>query len=226
MTYHPDAESLVRVCDVVTINAPLHPETEHLFDDALIAKMKRGAYIVNTARGRICDRDAIARALESGQFAGYAGDVWFPQPAPGMIPGGRCPTTGCTTRVGVVSVRASPLCGRSARDPGVLFRWSPDTRGIPDRRSRYASGRRRSFVQRRRRHPRLRRRSTLQASLARRAAARPLSPPVHPHTERANGCGSPCGARRLPGIETVSLSIERIRSKEAKSVVPLPSNPN
>ena len=38
MTFHPDAESLVRVCDVVTINAPLHPETEHLFDDALIAQ--------------------------------------------------------------------------------------------------------------------------------------------------------------------------------------------
>ncbi len=72
----------MRVCDVVTINAPLHPETEHLFDDALIAQMKRGAYIVNTARGKICDRDAIARALESGQLAGYAGDVWFPQPAP------------------------------------------------------------------------------------------------------------------------------------------------
>ena len=38
--------------------------------------------IVNTARGKICDRDAIARALESGQLSGYAGDVWFPQPAP------------------------------------------------------------------------------------------------------------------------------------------------
>src|SRR5438552_13788814 len=59
VTFHPDAESMVPVCDVVTINAPLHPETEHLFDDALIAKMKRGAYIVNTARGKICDRDAI-----------------------------------------------------------------------------------------------------------------------------------------------------------------------
>ena len=43
--------------------------------------MKRGAYLVNTARGKICDRDAIVRALESGQLAGYAGDVWFPQPA-------------------------------------------------------------------------------------------------------------------------------------------------
>ena len=80
--FHENVESLVKVCDVVTINAPLHPETEHMFNDALIAKMKRGAYIVNTARGKICDRDAIVRALESGQLAGYAGDVWFPQPAP------------------------------------------------------------------------------------------------------------------------------------------------
>ena len=81
-TYHPNAESLVKVCDVVTINTPLHPETEGMFNDALISKMKRGAYIVNTARAKICDRDAIVRALNSGQLAGYAGDVWFPQPAP------------------------------------------------------------------------------------------------------------------------------------------------
>ncbi|MEJ7619033.1 MAG: NAD-dependent formate dehydrogenase, partial [Pyrinomonadaceae bacterium] len=60
LTYHPTVESLVRVCDVMTINCPLHPETEHMFDDALIAEMKRGAYLVNTARGKICDRDAIA----------------------------------------------------------------------------------------------------------------------------------------------------------------------
>ena len=45
---------------MVTINAPLHPETEHMFDDELIGKMKRGAYLVNTARGKICDRDAVA----------------------------------------------------------------------------------------------------------------------------------------------------------------------
>ena len=55
--------------------------------------MKRGAYLVNTARGKICDRDAIVRALESGQLAGYAGDVWFPQPAPKTIRGERCRTT-------------------------------------------------------------------------------------------------------------------------------------
>jgi formate dehydrogenase len=82
LTYHKDAESMVKVCDVVTINAPLHPETEGMFNDKLLSKMKRGSYLINTARGKIVDRDAIVRALESGQLAGYAGDVWFPQPAP------------------------------------------------------------------------------------------------------------------------------------------------
>src|SRR3990172_4230562 len=70
--YHDSVEEMVRVCDVITINAPLHPETENLFSDSLIGKMKRGAYLVNTARGKICDRDAVASALQSGPLAGYA----------------------------------------------------------------------------------------------------------------------------------------------------------
>jgi formate dehydrogenase len=48
----------------------------------MLSKMKRGAYLVNTARGLIVNRDAVAEALKSGQLAGYAGDVWYPQPAP------------------------------------------------------------------------------------------------------------------------------------------------
>ena len=82
LIYHDSVESLVAACDVINISCPLHPETEHLFDDEMIAKCKKGAYIINTARGKICDKDAIARACESGQLSGYAGDVWFPQPAP------------------------------------------------------------------------------------------------------------------------------------------------
>ncbi len=82
LTFHDSVESLVKACDVLSIHCPLHPETEHLFNSELIAKMKRGSYIVNTARGKICDREAISAALESGQLAGYAGDVWFPQPPP------------------------------------------------------------------------------------------------------------------------------------------------
>src|SRR5207253_8455897 len=71
VTFHDSPESLVEVCDVVTINAPLHPETEHMFDDRLIGRMKRGSYLIDTARGKICDRDAVVRACESGRLAGY-----------------------------------------------------------------------------------------------------------------------------------------------------------
>src|SRR5438552_4714906 len=59
LAWHPNVEDMVKVCDVVTINAPLHPETENLFNDKLLSKLKRGAYLVNTPRGKICDRDAI-----------------------------------------------------------------------------------------------------------------------------------------------------------------------
>lgn len=82
LTYHSSVKEMVSQCDVVTINCPLHPETENLFDSSMIAQMKRGAYLINTARGKICNEQAIADALKNGQLAGYAGDVWFPQPAP------------------------------------------------------------------------------------------------------------------------------------------------
>jgi len=121
LTYHATTEDLVGVCDVVTINAPLHPETEHLFDDELIAKMKRGAYLVNTARGKICDRDAIVRALESGQLAGYAGDVWFPQPAPPDHPWRTMPHHGMTPHVSGSSLSAQARYAAGTRE--ILECW-------------------------------------------------------------------------------------------------------
>ena len=121
LTFHPDAASLVPVCDVVTINAPLHPETEHLFDDALIGTMKRGAYLVNTARGKICDRDAVVRALESGRLAGYAGDVWFPQPAPRDHPWRTMPHHGMTPHVSGSSLSAQARYADGTRE--ILECW-------------------------------------------------------------------------------------------------------
>jgi formate dehydrogenase len=121
LTFHPDAESLVRVCDVVTINTPLHPETEHLFNEALIGKMKQGAYLVNTARGKICDRDAIAKALKSGQLAGYAGDVWFPQPAPKDHPWRTMPHHGMTPHVSGTSLSAQARYAAGVRE--ILECW-------------------------------------------------------------------------------------------------------
>ncbi len=121
LTFHPNAESLVKICDVVTINTPLHPETEHLFNDALIAKMKRGAYLVNTARGKICDRDAIARALKSGQLAGYAGDVWFPQPPPKDHAWRTMPHHGMTPHVSGTSLSAQARYAAGVRE--ILECW-------------------------------------------------------------------------------------------------------
>jgi formate dehydrogenase len=121
VTFHPDAESMVGVCDVVTINAPLHPETENLFDERLLGKMKRGAYLINTARGKICDRDAVARACESGQLAGYAGDVWFPQPAPRDHPWRTMPHQGMTPHTSGTSLSAQARYAAGTRE--ILECW-------------------------------------------------------------------------------------------------------
>jgi formate dehydrogenase len=121
VTFHPTVESLVAACDVVTINAPLHPETENLFDEALITKMKRGAYLINTARGKICDRDAVVRALESGRLAGYAGDVWFPQPAPRGHPWRTMPHHGMTPHVSGSSLSAQARYASGTRE--ILECW-------------------------------------------------------------------------------------------------------
>ncbi|MGB6441619.1 MAG: NAD-dependent formate dehydrogenase [Methyloceanibacter sp.] len=116
LTFHPSVESLVKVCDVVTINTPLHPETEHMFNDKLIDMMKRGSYIVNTARGKICDRDAIVRALESGQLAGYAGDVWFPQPPAKDHPWRTMPHHGMTPHISGSSLSAQARYAAGTRE--------------------------------------------------------------------------------------------------------------
>ncbi|MDH4983152.1 NAD-dependent formate dehydrogenase [Hyphomicrobium sp. D-2] len=116
LIYHKDVESLVKVCDVVTINAPLHSETEHLFDAKMIGKMKHGAYLINTARAKIVDRDAVVKALESGQLAGYAGDVWFPQPAPKDHPWRKMPHHGMTPHISGTSLSAQARYAAGTRE--------------------------------------------------------------------------------------------------------------
>jgi formate dehydrogenase len=116
LTFHESAAAMVPHCDVVTINAPLHPETEHLFNDALLATMKRGAYIINTARGKICDPDAIVRSLASGRLAGYAGDVWFPQPPAADHPWRTMPHHGMTPHISGTSLSAQARYSAGTRE--------------------------------------------------------------------------------------------------------------
>jgi formate dehydrogenase len=121
LTFHPTAADMVPHCDVVTINAALHPETENLFNAKLIATMKRGAYLINTARGKIANRDDVVSALESGQLAGYAGDVWFPQPPPQDHPWRTMPHHGMTPHTSGTSLSAQTRYAAGTRE--ILECW-------------------------------------------------------------------------------------------------------
>jgi formate dehydrogenase len=121
LTFHPTAEDMAPHCDVVTVNAPLHPETHGLFGDELLGKMRRGAYLINTARALIADREAVVRALESGQLAGYAGDVWYPQPAPADHPWRTMPNHGMTPHISGSSLSAQARYAAGTRE--ILESW-------------------------------------------------------------------------------------------------------
>ncbi|WP_405056904.1 NAD-dependent formate dehydrogenase [Kribbella sp. NBC_01505] len=125
LTFHASAADMVPHCDVVTINAPLHPETEGLFGEKLLATMKRGTYLINTARAKIADRDAIVKALESGQLAGYAGDVWYPQPAPADHPWRTMPNHGMTPHISGSSLSAQARYAAGTRE--ILESWLAGT---------------------------------------------------------------------------------------------------
>ena len=116
LTYHATTQEMAPHCDVVTINAPLHPETQGMFGEELLSKMRRGAYLVNTARALIVDRDAVVRALESGQLAGYAGDVWYPQPAPSDHPWRTMPHQGMTPHISGSSLSAQARYAAGTRE--------------------------------------------------------------------------------------------------------------
>jgi len=101
---------------VVTLNCPLHPETEHMINRDTLKHFKRGAYLVNTARGKLCEREAIVEALKSGQLAGYAGDVWFPQPAPQAHPWRSMPHHGMTPHISGTSLSAQARYAAGTRE--------------------------------------------------------------------------------------------------------------
>ena len=73
-TYLPLPE-LLAAAQLVSLHLPLTAATQHLFDDEQFARMQRGAYLVNIARGGLVDEAALRRAIESGQLAGAALDT-------------------------------------------------------------------------------------------------------------------------------------------------------
>ena len=75
-------DELLAAADVLTLHLPLTPATHHLIDAAALARMPRGAIVVNTSRGPLIDEAALAEALRSGHVAGAALDVYEQEPLP------------------------------------------------------------------------------------------------------------------------------------------------
>ena len=73
-------DELLAQSDVVSVHAPLSQETHHLIDAEALAKMKRGAYLINTARGPLVDEEALCDALENGHLRGAGLDVYEHEP--------------------------------------------------------------------------------------------------------------------------------------------------
>lgn len=71
---------------------------------------------MNTARGKLCDRDVIAAALEDGTIGGYAGDVWFPQPPPANHPWRSMPWHAMTPHISGTSLSAQARYAAGVRE--------------------------------------------------------------------------------------------------------------
>ena len=78
--YEPDLDRLFAESDIISLHAPAGSSTHHLVDAKRIATMKRGSYLINTARGHLIDEDALIAALQSGQIAGAGLDVFANEP--------------------------------------------------------------------------------------------------------------------------------------------------
>ena len=109
-------DDLVRRSDVVTLHCPLTPQTDGLFDRERLFAMKKGAYLVNTARGRIVRTEDLVLALEQQHLAGYAGDVWYPQPAPPDHPWRSMPNHALTIHVSGTTLEAQKRYADGIRD--------------------------------------------------------------------------------------------------------------
>ena len=100
-----DIEDLLARADFITMHLPKTEKTANLLSADRIAKIKKGAYLINCARGGLVDEDAVAEALKSGQLAGAAFDVYADEPAKENVLFG-LPNVVCTPHLGAATNEA------------------------------------------------------------------------------------------------------------------------
>lgn len=100
-------DEVITMSDVVSLHVPLVDSTRGLFDAARIASMKRGAVLINTARGGIVDEPALAASLKSGHLGGAAIDVFDTEPLPASSHFQDCPNLLLTPHIAGVTYEAN-----------------------------------------------------------------------------------------------------------------------
>ena len=100
-------DEVIKMADVVSLHVPLVDSTRGLFDAARIASMKKGAVLINTARGGIVDDAALASALKSGHLGGAAIDVFDTEPLPASAHFEGCPNLVLTPHIAGVSAESN-----------------------------------------------------------------------------------------------------------------------
>ena len=100
-------DEVIKMADVVSLHVPLVDSTRGLFNAARIASMKKGAVLINTARGGIVDDAALASALKSGHLGGAAIDVFDTEPLPASAHFEGCPNLVLTPHIAGVSAESN-----------------------------------------------------------------------------------------------------------------------
>ena len=109
-----EMEELIREADFVSLHAPLLAGTRRMVDADFLSRMKRGACLINTARGELVDQDALLSALDSGQVGGAALDVYEHEPPPADSPLRRHPRLIATPHCGAHTDGAADGMGRQS----------------------------------------------------------------------------------------------------------------
>jgi D-3-phosphoglycerate dehydrogenase len=104
-----DLDTLLALSDVVTLHAPLTPETRMLIDAQALARMKSTAVLINTARGGLVDDAALLDALKAGRLAGAGLDVYLSESDPSY-------TSVTNALIALPNVVATPHSGASTRE--------------------------------------------------------------------------------------------------------------